>query len=345
MSLFFYFWALIYILYMNDYVISNIKILFKKTFNEEFETIDKLPLSGSSRLYYRIISKNNSVIATYNTDKRENKAFLYLSKILKENNINVPKIFSEDIDNNIYLQEDLGDNTLFNEIKKFGTKDKFSGELINLYKKVIEQLVKLQINTKNKINYSFCYPRAAFDKQSVMWDLNYFKYNFLKFTDLTFDEQVLEDDFYKFSDYLLKTDCNYFLFRDFQSRNIMLHNNKIYLIDYQGGRKGALQYDLASLLYDAKADIPKKVRKELLTHYINTAKKLIKINEKEFTEYYYAYAFIRIMQAMGAYGFRGLYEKKQHFIDSIPFGLNNLKEILPEIKILNKLPELKRILS
>jgi hypothetical protein len=160
-----------------------------------------------------------------------------------------------------------------------------------------------------------------------------------------FDEQLLENDFNTFSDYLLKTNTNFFLFRDFQSRNIMLKDDDVYFIDYQGGRRGVLQYDLASLLFDAKANIPHNVKNELLEHYIRSAKKHIKINEQEFKEYYFAYALIRIMQAMGAYGFRGLFEKKQHFVDSIPFALKNLESILHEVKILNELPELKQVLS
>ncbi len=324
---------------------QNIKNLFKQTFNEERITSEKLPASGSSRIYYRIKSRNNSAIATYNTDKKENIVFLHFSEVFKKNGINVPEIFAKDIENNIYLQEDLGDETLFEKIQKTRTENKFPENLIPVYKEAVEQLAELQINGSKGIDYSLCYPRLAFDKQSIMWDLNYFKYNFLKFTDIVFDEQLLENDFNTFSDYLLNTNTDFFLYRDFQSRNIMLHKNKIYFIDYQGGRKGALQYDLVSLLYDAKADIPENIRKILAEHYIIYADNLIKINKNEFYEYYYAYALIRIMQAMGAYGYRGLYEKKQHFIDSIPFGLNNLKEIMSEVKILSKLPELKRILS
>ncbi len=326
-------------------IVPKFKKIFKQKFSEDVLYIEELPVSGSSRTYFRLKSENMSAIAAYNTDLKENKAFLHISKIFKKSGINVPEIYAEDIENSIYLQEDLGDETLFKRIKKIRTENNFSEELIDLYKKVIGQLVELQINAGKEIDYELCYPRAAFDKQSIMWDLNYFKYNFLKFADVLFDEQLLENDFNTFSDYLLQTDCNYFLYRDFQSRNIMLHNNKIYFIDYQGGRKGALQYDLASLLYDAKANIPEKIRTELPEYYINYVSQIIPIDKTEFYDYYFAYALIRIMQAMGAYGYRGLYEKKQHFINSIPFGLKNLKEVLPKVKILNKMSELKRILS
>ncbi|MCD4792804.1 MAG: phosphotransferase [Bacteroidales bacterium] len=328
---------------------NNIKFktadLFYKTFNEESKIIEKLPISGSARTYFRIKSKNYSVIATYNTDKKENLAFLHLSKIFKQNSINVPEIYAEDIDNNIYLQEDLGDETLFDRTQKLRNADIFPDEIINLYKKAIEQLAELQIRGCKGIDYSVCYPRAAFDRQSIMWDLNYFKYNFLKYTGIQFDEQLLENDFNTLIDFLLKAETDFFLFRDFKSLNIMIHENEVYFIDYQGGRKGALQYDIASVLYEAKANIPEDIKSELLKHYIDYAGQIIDINKREFTEFYRAYILIRIMQAMGTYGYRGLFEKKQHYIDSILFRLKNLKNIISDINILDKMSELKRILK
>jgi len=330
---------------MQETIKANVKKLFSKTFSEDIISIVQLPISGSARLYFRILSASNSVIATYNKDKKENFAFLYLSKLFKKNGINVPEIYAQDFENDIYLQEDIGNTTLFDLVKKLSSKNNFTEDLVDVYKMAIEQLAEIQINGNKDLDYSVCYPREAFDKQSIMWDLNYFKYDFLKLTDVLFDEQLLENDFNTFSDYLLKTNTDFFLFRDFQSRNIMLKDGDVYFIDYQGGRRGALQYDLASLLLDAKANIPQNVKNELLEHYIKSAKKLTEINEQEFKEYYFAYALIRIMQAMGAYGFRGLFEKKQHFIDSIPFALKNLESILHEVKILNELPELKRVLA
>ncbi len=330
---------------MQNNISENIKNLFLKTFNEEIISIKTLPASGSSRIYYRVKSKNQSVIASYNEDKKENDAFLHFSKIFRKNGVKVPEIFTEDLKNNLYLQEDLGNKTLFDKIKKNKKGSKFPSEIIPLYKKITEQLADLQIIKSKGIDYSFCYPHSEFGQQSIIWDLNYFKYHFLKFTDVLFNEQLLENDFNAFSDYLLKTKTDFFLYRDFQSANIMLKDEDIYFIDYQGGRKGALQYDLASLLFDSKAEIPKNIKEELLTHYIMYAGKLTKINESEFKEFYYAYALIRLMQAFGAYGYRGLFEKKQRFIDSIFYGLKNLEELLPDIKILEKLPELKRILS
>jgi aminoglycoside/choline kinase family phosphotransferase len=329
---------------MNNFIVAKIANLFEQTYNHKPESITKLPESGSSRIYYRVKSIKNIVIATFNKDTKENNAFLYYSKLFKNLNINVPEIIAADIENNIYMQEDLGNEMLFDRILKYKSENEFAEEIVRIYKEIIKQLIELQINTSSKIDYSYAYPRAAFDKQSIMWDLNYFKYQFVKYTDVAFDEQLLEDDFNKFSEYLLKTDTNYFLFRDFQSRNIMLNNDKIYFIDYQGGRKGALQYDLASLLFDAKAEIPLDYKNSLLDYYLNEIQKYKKIDAEEFKEFYFAYALIRILQAMGAYGYRGLYEKKQIFIDSIVSGLANLRYLISQIKTINEFPELKKVI-
>lgn len=330
---------------MQNKISENSKNLFFKTFNEEPLKYKKLPASGSSRIYYRISSKKKSVIASYNEDKKENTAFIGLSEIFKKNNINVPEIYAADIEHNIYLQEDLGNETLFNKILTIRTGNDFQEELIKLYKKVVEQLANLQIKVSNKVDYSICYPRKAFDKQSIMWDLNYFKYNFLKFTEVHFDEQLLENDFIRFTDFLLSADCSYFLYRDFQSGNIMLHNKKIYFIDYQGGRKGALHYDLASLLYDAKANIPENIREEIKIHYLKYLKNNLNIDSYDFDKHYYAYVMVRIMQAMGAYGYRGFFERKKQFLESIPYALKNLNLILEKENIPIEIPELRKVLK
>ncbi len=249
---------------------------------------------------------------------------------------------SSDLKN--YLLEDLGNVTLFDFLSSIREKEGFSETIISQYNKVLKVLPKIQIVAGKSLDYSVCYPRAAFDKQSMMWDLNYFKYYFLKLAKVHFDEQALEDDFQTFSDYLLSADSDFFMYRDFQSRNVMLKNDKIYFIDYQGGRRGALQYDLASLLYDGKADIPQTVRQQLFEEYISQLKKYINVNETEFTAYFNGFVLIRIMQAMGAYGFRGFYEKKEHFLKSIPYALKNLEMLLEEVKLPVELPELFNVL-
>jgi len=193
---------------MQNNIKTQISDLFYKTFKEDYISFEGLPISGSSRTYFRIKSRNRSVIATYNTDKKENLAFLHFSKIFKQNSINVPEIYAEDIENNTYLQEDLGDITLFDKIESVYDGNDFPEELINIYKEAIEQLIELQIKGSKGIDYSYCYPHSAFAEKSMMWDLNYFKYHFLKFTDVQFDEQLLENDFNAFRDFLLEANTN-----------------------------------------------------------------------------------------------------------------------------------------
>ncbi|MEI6122820.1 MAG: RNase adapter RapZ [Bacteroidota bacterium] len=317
---------------MTAHLKEKISTLFHKQFSIFPQEITELAASGSNRIYFRIRSDSISSIAAYNNDTKENLAFINFTKQFQKAGLPVPIVLQEDLNENIYLLNDLGDETLYSYLENNKAQG-FTISLIELYKNVLRDLLRFQFETRNSFDYSACYPRASFDKQSMMWDLNYFKYYFLKLAGIQFDEQKLEDDFIVFSDYLLKTDCNYFLYRDFQSRNIMLHNNKVFYIDYQGGRKGALQYDVASLLYDAKADIPQKLREELLDYYIQLLKHETLIDETLFRQFYYGYVLIRIMQAMGAYGFRGFYENKTHFLKSIPYAVANLKWVISNIEL------------
>jgi aminoglycoside/choline kinase family phosphotransferase len=319
--------------------------LFQRWTNEEVIEFIPLPPSGSYREYYRLKSSRHSAIASFNSDKKENTAFIEFSNHFLNNGLNVPKIYAQDLENDIYLLEDLGDTTLFSYLTEIRGDSKFVDKVINIYKKVIDQLPRFQLEAGKNINYDVCYPRGQFDKQSMMWDLNYFKYYFLKLGKVPFDEQALETDFQIFVDYLLSADCNYFLYRDFQSRNIMIKDGEPYFIDYQGGRKGALHYDLASLLFDAKADLPHKVRAELLQYYISTINKYTAIDETEFIQMFFGYVLIRIMQALGAYGFRGFYEKKEHFLKSIPYAIDNLSWLLSTVSFPVKMPALIEALN
>lgn len=330
---------------MNTSEKNEIIQLFENHFNEKIETFELLPPSGSYRQYCRLTSKTRSVIGALNTDVKENTAFLSFTNHFFNKGIKVPEIYTVSSDLKKYLQEDLGDTTLFQYLTKTREEEGFSENIISVYKKVLKSLPNIQIIAGKDIDYSVCYPREAFDKQSMMWDLNYFKYYFLKLAKIHFDEQALEDDFQQFSNYLLSASSNYFLYRDFQSRNVMLKNDEVYFIDYQGGRQGALQYDLASLLYDGKADIPESIRKQLYDVYIGELKKLMKVDEEQFSAYFKGFVLIRIMQAMGAYGFRGFYEKKEHFLKSIPYALKNLEILLSDLKLPIKIPELLNVLN
>lgn len=319
--------------------------LYKKRFLEESVSIEMLPPSGSYREYVRLTSPHFNAIGTWNEDEKENNAFVEFSRHFREKGIKVPEIYEYKPSDCIYLQEDLGNKTLFGFLSEVREFEGFSEKIIRIYKKVVRELPKIQILAGHDLNYDFCYPRRAFDRQSMMWDLNYFKYYFLKLAKIAFNEQLLEDDFTTFTDYLLKAESSFFMFRDFQSRNIMLVDGEPWFIDYQGGRQGPLQYDLASLLYDSKADIPEMVREELMSEYLDELEKIHQFDRNEFCQYFYGYVLIRMMQAMGAYGFRGFYEKKEHFLKSIPFALDNMETVLGKLAVPVHLPELIRVLK
>lgn len=329
---------------MKTKVKKEIEQLFEQHFGEKVTKITMLPPSGSYREYCRLKNETRTVIGAYNADVKENTAFLTFTDHFIKNNIPVPEVYAVSGDREKYLLQDLGNTTLFDFLSRKRETEGFSDTIIDEYKKVLKELPRIQTVAGKDMDYSVCYPREAFDKQSMMWDLNYFKYYFLKLAKISFDEQSLEDDFQTFSKYLLSAPSSYFLFRDFQSRNIMLQNGGVYFIDYQGGRRGALQYDLASLLYDGKADIPPEIRTLLFQYYLSELKNYVQVNEYEFTSWFNGFVLIRIMQAMGAYGFRGFYEKKEHFLKSIPFAIRNLQNLLPELNLPVDLPELTNVL-
>ncbi len=318
--------------------------LFQNWSGYKADSIQKLPLSGSNRAYYRIKHEDKTSIGVINQDKKENIAFLQFTNHFRNKNLQVPEIYAEDLENNCYLQQDLGDETLFSLLSKNRNGSEINTETLNYYKKVVKELARFQVIGHQNFDYNYCYPRSVFDKQSMVWDLNYFKYYFLKLAQIPYDEQSLEDDFNTFSEYLSNVENNFFMYRDFQSRNIMIQNGKVWFIDYQGGRKGALQYDLASLLFDAKADLSNSIRELLLEHYLDALEPLYKVDRQKFRQHYYAFVLIRILQAMGAYGFRGFYEKKTHFLQSIPYALQNLKWILEHAKWEISMPTLTDLL-
>ena len=318
---------------------EDLKQLFEDHFKEKVQDISPLVAHGSNREYFRLTSANRSVIGARNQDRLENEAFISFSKHFHSNDLTVPEIYAENLDRGIYLEQDLGDMTLFDHLLSLREgKKEFPDALLKTYEQVVELLPQFQVKGGKGLDYSKSYPHHSFDRQSMMWDLNYFKYYFLKLAHIQFNEQKLEEDFRTFTDFLLQADGSHFLYRDFQSRNIMLKDGKVWFIDYQGGRKGALQYDIASLLFDAKADLPFEVREHLLDHYLKAVEKLIPIDRELFTKHYYAFVFIRIMQAMGAYGYRGFYERKTHFLQSIPYAIRNLEYLVRKIDLPIEIP-------
>ncbi len=301
------------------------------------QKVDFLPPSGSYRSYCRLQADAFSALGAWNADSKENDAFLSFSKSFSSEGLPVPIIYGVNETEGVYLLEDLGADTLFDCVKSHP----FDDSIKTLYRKSLKGLVNLQLKGKDCIDYTKCYPRAAFDRDSMMWDLNYFKYYFLKLVRIPFDEQALEDDFRTFTDYLLQERSDFFLFRDFQSANIMIKAGEPYFIDYQGGRRGALQYDPASLLFDAKAKVPKEDRQELISYYVDELEKNIPIDRGQFMGYYQGYVLIRLMQAMGAFGFRGVVEKKPGFMESIPPALVMFQDMLEDWNLPLEVPELK----
>ena len=323
--------------------IQAISNTFQKFSGSLPEELIALPPSGSYRKYYRLKLQGESFIGVYNEDFKENKAFISYTNHFFKLNLNVPKVLAEDLINSTYILQDLGDISLLAYISDKNGNTALSPEGFEMYKKVLSQLPLFQVKGGKNIDYAVAYPRAAFDKQSMLWDLNYFKYYFLKLAKIPFDEQLLENDFLAFSDFLLKADCNHFLYRDFQSRNVMIQNNTPYYIDYQGGRKGALQYDVASILFEAKTSLSAETRGILLDHYLEELAMQIEFDRTDFLNYYYGYVYIRLMQAMGAYGFRGLYEKKELFLQSIPKAIEHLKWLRQNVKLPISFPELDKV--
>jgi aminoglycoside/choline kinase family phosphotransferase len=323
---------------------QQLKILFEEWAKEEALNIFPLAQSGSNRKYFRINGKEKTVIGVFNPDKRENRAFISFTKHFFKKGLNVPQLYAQKLKENIYLIEDLGDTTLFSLIEKAEMNDKLSEKVLDYYKEALTQLIRFQTEGGKGLDYSVCYPRAKFDRQSILWDLNYFKYYFVKLSKISFDEQKLENDFNSFSEFLLSADKKYFMYRDFQSRNILINNDQLYFIDYQGGRKGALQYDVASLLYQAKINLSYENRNSLLEFYLNELHQKSKVKRQTFLKHYYDYLLIRLLQTLGAYGFRGYYENKSHFLVSIPYALRNLQWLLDRNLIPKKLSELNRVL-
>jgi len=297
-------------------------------------------LGGSGRKIIRLASEKISAIGILYDVREENVAFLEFSRHFRRHGLPVPEIYAEDLSHGAYLEEDLGDTTLFEFLTNNRVGENIAPQAVEAYRKVVAVLPRFQIQAGRDLNYKACYPCASFDHQSIAWDLNYFKYYFLKLAGIPFNEQELEDDFGRLIKFLLSADCDYFLYRDFQSRNIMLRDGQPFFLDYQGGRKGALQYDIASLLYDAKADLPPELRQELLDRYIAGLADFIELQREVFMQHYYAYVYVRIAQALGAYGFRGFYERKAHFLQSVPYALKNLRWLLHHIKLPIALPTL-----
>ena len=316
--------------------------LFEQHFHSAPERV--LPIQGqlgsSGRNIVRLSNNKVSAIGVLYNVREENAAFLSFSKHFRRHGLAVPEIYAEDLNRDAYLEEDLGNTTLFEFLSENRSGDDIAPEVIDAYRKAVAALPRFQIEAGLDLDYSVCYPRDSFDRQSIAWDLNYFKYYFLRLAGIPFNEQALEDDFARLTEFLLNASRDYFLYRDFQSRNIMLRDGNPFFVDYQGGRRGALQYDVASLLYDAKADLPPTLRRQLLDHYLDSLSHYSDLDRDAFMDHFYAYVYVRIMQAMGAYGYRGFFERKAHFLQSVPYALKNVRWLVHNVELPIKVPTL-----
>jgi aminoglycoside/choline kinase family phosphotransferase len=340
------------------------------------DTILPLPVSGSTRQYYRIKIGDKSIVGVWSDNAAENEAFVHFTKHFRGLDLNVPELFYTDLKKNIYLVEDLGDETLYSYMtkkasvskksditkksdvrktanliqKSTGSKTKYTSvqsesnyiqdNACYFYQSALRHLIRFQLEGPKGLDFSYCIPRPVFDEQSILWDLQYFKYYVLKLFNIPFDEQKLEEDLIRASRLLASVDNKYFMYRDFQSRNIMIHNNDLYFVDYQGGRKGPLHYDLASLLFEARINLMPDLREELTDYYISELSGRIQINRQEFLLSFYQFVFLRILQVLAAYGLRGYVQNKSIFLKSYPFAVNNLEWLLNKSLIKLNAPEL-----
>jgi len=328
--------------------LQQLAVLFEQHFGVPPVTVLPLEGDGSARKMFRLVGPAyQTAIGVLGPDAEENRAFLGYSRAFREAGLSVPEVYRVDPSGGLYLEEDLGDTTLFDALTSARQREggDFPRGILPLYRRVVEELPRFQVVGGRVVDYSVAYPRPAFDRQSILWDLNYFKYHFLKLAHIPFNEARLERDFKRFTSYLLKADRRHFLYRDFQSRNVMVREGEPWFIDYQGGRKGALQYDIASLLYDAKAALPDAVREKLLGYYLEALSNYVRVDVDEFREFFRGYVLVRIMQAMGAYGYRGFFERKIRFLQSVPFAIDNIERLLASGGIPVEVPELEAVLT
>lgn len=330
-------------------ITEQIKNLYRTYTGHEAEEVTELPSSGSNRRYFRLHGPQ-TLIGVSGTSIEENRAFIYMADHFRQKGLPVPEVYAQSNDQSFYLQEDLGDTLLFDAIEKGRKSSVFDESEKTLLRQTITKLPEIQFMGSDGFDFSYCYPQEEFNQRSILWDLNYFKYCFLKATGMEFQENRLEDDFLKMSDVLLRNQSATFMYRDFQSRNVMIRDGQPWFIDFQGGRKGPVYYDVASFLWQAKAKYPEDLRQELLLDYIEALRKYMPVDEKYFLSQLRHFVLFRTLQVLGAYGFRGYFEKKPHFIQSVPFAIENLRQLLkldyPEYPylcgLLRELTELKQ---
>lgn len=325
---------------MQEHSTDQLAQLFQQLTGSKPTRVDKIKTAGSNRAYYRLTGRHKNYIGTIGEDPLESQAFIYLSEHFKKVGLHVPEIYEKSEDGAVYLQEDLGHISLFDIVLAADMTKGVPDHMKHLYQKVLQHLIRFQVSGVRGLDFTKCYPRQEFDRQSMQWDLNYFKYYYLKLTGVSFHEQRLETDFKLLMDFLMEAPAVYFMYRDFQSRNIMIRDDDPWFIDYQGGRKGPLQYDLASLLFQARAALPDGFRHEMLAFYLDEVTTVVDLDREEFIPHYYGFVLLRLLQVLGAYGYRGFFEQKPHFIESTSYALKNLEWFINNIELPVNLPEL-----
>ncbi|MBQ8721575.1 MAG: phosphotransferase [Paludibacteraceae bacterium] len=323
---------------------KQLEDLFVKYKHSTPKSIEELPSSGSNRRYFRLTANDDStIIGVMGTSEDENIAFVKIAEHFRRQGLPVPEVYAMSADNRFYIQQDLGDNILFKMTEKGRTCGSFSEDERELLRKTMAKLPSIQFLGAEGLDFNVCYPQPEFDERMISFDLNYFKYCFLKATGIEFSEIKLEDDFQRMSDILMRSTSATFLYRDFQSRNVMFYNNEPYFIDFQGGRKGPIYYDVASFVWQAKANYSEELREELLKTYLDALRQYMPVDETYFRQQLRHFVLFRTLQVLGAYGFRGYFEKKPHFLQSVPYAIDNLRRLLREP--FKEYPYLSKILT
>ena len=277
---------------------------------------------GSNRIYTRETDENGrSIIRVQGTNRDENRAFIYMSRHFHALGLPVPELYWVSDDEMSYTQEDLGDALLFDNLDPV------------LVERAIRALAHVQVEGAKDFDWSVCFPVPAMDERAIRWDLNYFKYCFLKGTKIEFSEPKLEDEFDRLVAVILAQPADTFLYRDCQSRNVMIRDGQPYFIDFQGGHRGPTQYDVASFLWQAKAKFTPAFREQMIKAYLDELKRLQpNLAEQAWRAALPHFVLLRTLQVLGAYGYRGYFERKQHFLESIPLALQNLRDILEPLQ-------------
>ena len=324
-------------------ILKHIEHLFNTFQGSPWDSMEKIPQSGGDRIYFRIHQGKQTWMATYNLNIKENQTFIYFAQHFHEKGMPVPKVLAVNQDQTVYLQEDVGTTSLLDVLELEGKTE----AVYVLFQKSLTALAKLQIQGAKGLDYNHCLTSKSFGKHSILTDLLYYKYYFLDTLQYPYDKQALIDELELLSEQLAQNHFDNFMFRDFQSRNIMVKEGEVFFIDFQGGMQGGLPYDVASLLWQAKAELSNEWKEKLLLHYINELQKLLPkpLDVNEFKKQYHGFVLLRLLQVLGAYGFRGLFERKAHFLTSIPLGLNNLKNFLQVYSLAKDTPVFASILN